>query len=434
MKHTLLATTALVAMTGAASAELSISATGRIGLSTTEGNAVVTEVRSYNKTTANTAATYNLFGLLTTAFTPVSHKYNITATNQTAAAAGGLFTVTDVTDLDNMIVEANNRLNGISDVVAATTLLTAKLVDTAAERTQIDTDIATMKSIRAQMFSISTAAKAVAKDSTDSENRMRVTFKGSGETDAGISYGATIRADNSGAGSGGTGGSQYVSGVFGKVSMGDLNGADETGAGGGVSGVGLTGLGDKSDIKYQSSDHNIAYQYSTAGITFGYSQNTAVKAGSNSAMGIKWAGDLGGSTVTVGIGQSKVGTSTQSSLGLTMSTGGLTLKAITSNNDNGPAVVSSAGTARSATGTTAYVADTVAANNYDTDHTAVSISYAMDAMSVTAFTKTVSTKGVKDEDYSGMGFTYDMGGVTLKAGVVDNDDQQLVDFGLSFSF
>ena len=44
MKHTLLATTALVAMTGAAAAEITISGTARIGMVTTEGAAATTGV------------------------------------------------------------------------------------------------------------------------------------------------------------------------------------------------------------------------------------------------------------------------------------------------------------------------------------------------------------------------------------------------------
>ena len=42
-----------------------------------------------------------------------------------------------------------------------------------------------------------------------------------------------------------------------------------------------------------------------AGITFGVS--TDVGGGSSTAMGVKWSGDLGGSTVTAGLGQSDVG-------------------------------------------------------------------------------------------------------------------------------
>ena len=99
------------------------------------------------------------------------------------------------------------------------------------------------------------------------------------------------------------------------------------------------------------------------------------------------------------------------------------------------AVKAATGTTRSASGsTTAAVLDTLAVANNDTDQTGVSISYAMDSMTVTGFTKTVSTLGAADMDYSGFGFAYDLGGVSLKAGVVDANDTQLVDFGLSFSF
>jgi hypothetical protein len=215
--------------------------------------------------------------------------------------------------------------------------------------------------------------------------------------------------------------------------MGDLNGADESAAGGGVAGVGLTGLGDHSDIAYQSSSHNISYQYTAAGLSFGYSQNTAVNSGGNSAMGLKYAGDFSGAVVCVGVGQSKVGLNTHSTMSLSASSGGLTVKAYSSTNDNGPAVKSV--TARIASSTTLTHRDFVAAKpNNDTDQTALSVSYSMDSITVSGFTKTVSTSGAVDQDFSGFGFAYDMGGVTLKAGVVDNNDQQLIDFGLSFSF
>ena len=413
MKHTLLATTALVAMTGAAAAELTISATGRVGLKTTEGLVGVAATTTYKPITTaqvnsvKVAAAWMATGAAITA----------TADATTAATAAQYVAALA------LITEAETKIAILQGV--------ATNVDTAAEVTALNYELARLAEVKAAIAPTSAGLVTKTNDSTDSVNRMRVTFSGSGETDSGIAFGATIRADNAGAGASGTGGSQFVSGAFGKVSMGDLNGADESAAGGGVAGVGLTGLGDHNDLSYQSSDHNIAYEYTTSGVTFGYSQNTAVKTGSNSAMGIKWSGDMGGTTLSVGLGQSKVGTATQGSMSVSMSTGGLTLKAISSSNDNGSV---KGVTEAAATATTAYIAGVTAANNADTDQTGVSISYAMDAMSITAFTKSVSTVGVKDKDYSGFGFTYDMGGVTLKAGVADNNDQQLVDFGLSFSF
>ena len=440
MKHTLLATTALVAITGAAAAEITVSGSARIGLQTTEGFAAASAVLEYATTTANMVSTYDIFGAGIIANSIQTDTYNTTTTAQTlvAVATGVKILAADITALDVLIAEVEARIlketNSITKQATVETL--RAIVQSTAEQTQMTTDLATMKSLRGQMVKTTTAAKVLTADTTDSRNRMRVTFTGSGETDSGISFGGSMRADNAAgaaSGTGGTAGTQYISGAFGKVTMGDLGGADKDAAGN-IAGVGLTGLSDTNEVSYQGKDHNIGYSYTAAGLSFGYSQDTTVKSGSNSALGLKWTGDMGGTSMTVGLGQSKVGTATQSTVSLAMSTGGLTIKGITSTNDNGPAVVFAAGTSRNGTGATAYVADTEAVDNNDTDTTGVSISYSMDAMSVTAFTKKVETTGVTDKDYSGFGFAYDMGGVSLKAGVVDNNDQQLVDFGLSFNF
>jgi outer membrane protein OmpU len=417
-------------MTGAAAAELTISGSGRLGLISTEGHAAAGAVLSYQKHTTNTAATATYFTRTTSANEPVVNIYSkLTAT--TIGAAGATATATEIVGLDAAIVEAKARLLGATTVAAPTAAFVDKLTDTVAERTQIATDIATMESLRAQLVKTTTAAKTLTADTTTAANRFRISFSGSGETDSGISYGISGRAEQSDTS---TSGSQYISGAFGKISMGDLDGADEVGAGGGVAGVGLSGLGDLNDTAYQSSGHNLGYQFSASGFTFAYSQDTTVTAGSNSAMGLKYSGDMGGATLTIGLGQSDVGTKSQTTVSAAVSSGGLTVKAATSTNDNGPAVKALNGTARSGDGTTAYKADIVAAANNDTDQTSVSVSYAMDAMSVTAFSRTVSTSGSADLDYSGFGFTYDLGGATLKAGVVDNNDKSVMDLGVSFSF
>jgi outer membrane protein OmpU len=430
MKHTLLATTALVAMTGAAAAELSISGSGRLGLQSTEGHAAAAAVLSYQAATANTAATLKYFTKAITGLkTPSVDIYNTTTTALTSPTAGTKATEAEITALDAAIAEAQARLLGATGVATPNAGLVEALTDTTAERTQITTDIATMQSVRAQLVKTTTAAKTKTADKTEAKNRFRISFSGSGETDSGISYGISGRAEQSDTS---TSGSQYISGAFGKISMGDLDGADEVAAGGGVAGVGLGGLGDLNDTKYQSSDHNLGYQYSASGFTFAYSQDTSVESGSNSALGLKFSGDMGGATVTIGVGQSDVGTSSQTTMSAGVSMGGLSVKAATSTNDNGPAVAFKAGTAR-ASGVV-YVADTEAAANADTDQTSFSVSYAMNGMSVTGFSRTVSTSGSADLDYTGFGFTYDMGGATLKAGVVDNNNTSVMDLGVSFSF
>lgn len=427
MKHTLLATTALVALTGAASAaELSISMTARVGLQSTEGTAEVAKNANvtYTRASANAQVIIDL----------LEAKY------------GGVAGIGLSDDIDNatLAVDADTvaeveaiiaNIEGRASVEAGTASTAANPAVTTgltvAEQKALAFDLASANAVLNEIAVGQSAKVASTADSTDSKNRVRISFTGSGETESGISYGATIRADNSVAGAAGTGGSQYVSGAFGKIKMGDLGGADKDAAGH-IAGVGLTGLGDHNEIQYQAADHNFGYEYSVSGLTFGYSQDTTVKSGSNSAMGVKYSGEVGGATVTLGLGQSKMGTATQSTMSAAVSTGGLTLKAISSSNDNG--TVAKVTEIAGAQGTKAYVAAVAASNNADLDSTGVSVSYAMDSMTVTAFTMTESMVGKADADFSGFGFAYDMGGVSLKAGVLDNNDQQLIDFGLSFSF
>jgi len=423
MKHTLLATTALIALGGAAYAEVTITGSARIGIRTTEGSLAsdgTATAAALTATDVNTANyLVNTYGAGT----------NASAALATSAALSAAEITTDAGDLQADLAEA---ASGLAVLIAGAPLsLSATDV---ASATQLVTDLATVNALVAKSKgSIAVPVAAVA-DSTDAVNRVRVSFAMAGETDSGLAYGASIRADNAGGGNAGTGGSQYISGGFGKLSMGDLNGADEN-ATGDISGVGLTGLGDHNEVAYQAAGHNVGYEYSVSGMTFGYSQDTAQKTGSNSAMGISYSGAAGAASFSVGVGQSKVGTATQTTMSISATTGGPTIKAISSSNDNGP-VIAAVGQVQTA-GTDAdnqYIADVAADDTPDTDTTGISLTYSMDAMSVSAFTKTVSTAGDADIDSSGFGFSYDMGGATLKAGVVDADDQQLIDFGVSFSF
>ena len=410
MKHTLLATTALVAMTGAAAAELTISGSGRIGIKTTEGAAAVTAV------TANAAAVAADDVLLDAIAAVTTNK---DPTTNAVIAAGTLNTT-------NVTAGELARLDKIRSIV----LRASQSGLTTAIKAAAVTDLASIDAMRARIVAPIKAGNAKGADVTAGVNRFRISFAGSGETDSGISYGISGRAEQSDST---TAGSQYISGAFGKISMGDLGGADKEATGHIAGGVGLSGLGSSNEVLFQARNHNLGYEFSTSGLTFGYSQNTAVQTGSNSAMGIKWSGDMGGTGLTVGLGQSKVGTSTQQSMSLAVSTGGLTIKAIQSTNDNGPSIAAVTANRSSVSGT-ADVFGSAIDNTADTDHTGVSISYSMDAVSVTAYSKTVSTTGSADKDYTGIGFAYDMGGVKLKAGMVDDDNVSAMDFGVSFSF
>lgn len=128
-------------------------------------------------------------------------------------------------------------------------------------------------------------------------SRARVTFTLSGESDSGLAFGGSFRADNAGGvtvqdanGDGfidptdpdevnnggavlGRSGSVFISGSFGKLSMGDNDDAALS-AVGQVSGVGLTGLGDLNEISYMGTNGdffnspNALYEFSTNGFTF----------------------------------------------------------------------------------------------------------------------------------------------------------------------
>jgi outer membrane protein OmpU len=88
-----------------------------------------------------------------------------------------------------------------------------------------------------------------AEDDIGFTSRARVGFTFSGETDGGLSFGASFRADNSNGAASGTAGSVFLSGAFGKVSMGDVDGA-ALAAVGHVDGVGLTGLSDRNESAF----------------------------------------------------------------------------------------------------------------------------------------------------------------------------------------
>lgn len=102
-------------------------------------------------------------------------------------------------------------------------------------------------------------------------SRARVAFGLSGESDSGLSFGASFRADNAGAANTGDGGEVFISGVFGKLSMGDVDGAAQM-ATGHVAGVGLTGLSDLNESTFLgagdgATDPTALYEYSAGAFT-----------------------------------------------------------------------------------------------------------------------------------------------------------------------
>ena len=428
MKHKYLASTAVVALVGfgtAAAAEITISGTARIGIVTTEGAAAITGDTIYSMTAVDQSFINAIDSVI---------KYGVIPEVASGATSGALATLQSMTT-----IAANNTAPTAAEM-ANITALRARVAEivtdgsTSAIRSAAAIDLTSIDGVLARSNATVTTAVAKKSDTTVGKNRVRIAFAGSGTTDGGLTYGFSARADHSNTSNGG---SQYISGAFGKISMGDLNGGDEQMVGN-LSGVGSSGAGSHQEFAYQAADHNIGYSISMAGVSFAATTDLvrgadATATGSNSAYGVKWSGDMGGATVGLAIGTSKIGNKTEDSYSVGVSMGGLSIKAVSHTNDNGPVTAAVTAVSSIASGV-AHVGAVAEVANADTDTTGLSISYAMDAMSVTAYTRTESTSGVADKDYSGVGFTYNLGGATLKAGFVDANDISIMDFGINFSF
>ena len=237
-------------------------------------------------------------------------------------------------------------------------------------------------------------------------SRARVVFTLSGETDSGLSFGASFRADNAGGANSGTDGSVFISGAFGKLSMGDLDSAAQ-GLVGQVDGVGYTNLSDLNEVTYiGTSDFTDAvYEYSAGAFTGALSVTQPSQATTKWSIAGKYATDA--YSVALGYEDNDAGTE-HLILGVTGTFSGITLKAIY-------------GEASGAVEGSQY---------------AVSATYKMDALSVTAYVADDSEILAGDEAY-GIGASYDLGGgAALSAGYAKNqtDDTDGYEVGVTFSF
>ena len=96
-----------------------------------------------------------------------------------------------------------------------------------------------------------------APDDLRAVSRVRFGVDMTGETDSGITFGATIRADNAPGGQGGDvgqfEGSVFVSGSWGTLTFGDTNGADEQWVGDVPGDYSLTGLTEVDETRFISN-------------------------------------------------------------------------------------------------------------------------------------------------------------------------------------
>jgi len=150
---------------------------------------------------------------------------------------------------------------------------------------------------------------------TTFSNRMRVKFSGSGTTDSGVSFGGSFRANDAVGAKAGTSGSAFISGGFGKITMGDVDSADNASVGQ-LASVGYTGLGTGNEISYAAdaggdnglpgdfmdySGARVLYTNSFGGVTLNLSSAQLTDGGVTAyALGGSYA--MGALTVGLGYG------------------------------------------------------------------------------------------------------------------------------------
>lgn len=291
-------------------------------------------------------------------------------------------------------------------------------------------------------------------------SRARVQFNLSGESDNGLAFGASVRADQANNANSGikdvngmgnqTAGSVFVSGAFGKISMGDVDGAAEK-VTGDLYGVGLTNLSDLNETHYLSnkndSDRTAArYDYTTAGFTFALSadnpQNDPREA--DGVVSQINGTDRTGSTYGVGVGYA-----------VDAYKFGLGYETRDYASGVGIASVSQEQVIASAEGTFGDVSVKAIYGDFDNDVTSgyeksgldkqygLSAKYKVDALTVAGYHRVEDNRGADTgkTKFTGLGAEYDLGGgAAVVGGIVDINraagltDETRADLGLSFKF
>jgi outer membrane protein OmpU len=238
---------------------------------------------------------------------------------------------------------------------------------------------------------------------TEFSSRIRIIFTASGETDTGLSFGASVRNDQSGVGNTANGDSTvFISGSFGKLTMGDTGNAADALVGQ-VSGVGYTGLNDENEIGWLDTEKTGAlYEYSAGSLTFalGSAQLTAPDGDDTVSIAVKYATDA----YSIALGYEDNALDSQISAKGTATFGGATVALKLVDRDS--------------------AADMAAA---------LSVDYTTGATTLTAFA--TDNKDFAGTDTFGIGAKYDLGGgASVLGGIVDNGTDTTADVGFNFSF
>lgn len=290
-------------------------------------------------------------------------------------------------------------------------------------------------------------------------SRVRFGVNMTGETNSGITFGATIRADNSPGGQGGstgqTAGNAFVSGNFGTLTFGDTNGADEQHVGD-LNEVGLTCLGCENETFFISNgggfgdDENdfasnpfarptIRYDFDIAGFGLSVSSNRDL---TDVGVGGSYTLAFGAGSATIGAGYYDFdGFSTFGDSGFAVIEGEVVevegVETFVSSGDQWSVSIGGEFAGFSLTGI--YTSADSSDAEFETLGAGVGTTFGdfgVDAYYVNIFDASGDLEGVDGDDSYGLGVTYDLGGgARIEGGVADTfAGETVADFGIGMSF
>lgn len=286
---------------------------------------------------------------------------------------------------------------------------------------------------------------------------LDVDFKVSGTSDSGLTFGASGDFDDLGKSQGARGfdNSIFISGDFGTITMGDVNGAAEQVIGD-LSGVGLTGLGDFNENIFllgagaQPAGPLARYDYSVSGITL----SLGLSDDSGYAIGAGYGTDL----FNVGLAYESVADGASVKLFDIDALGSSGRSTLTVTAPNGASQIIGAASVTFSGVTLKGVYGQVDVDGTQVDQGdqyGVSASAGFGAATVKAYYRAVevdykAASNIKDNKLQayGLGVEYDLGGgLALEAGVAQAEQDYLVgtnnsdtetltvaDFGISINF
>ncbi|MCH2249882.1 MAG: porin [Cognatishimia sp.] len=244
------------------------------------------------------------------------------------------------------------------------------------------------------------------------KNEIDFDVKGSGETDGGISFGASVDLDadsNNSAHTTGGGASDpevFISYEGLTLTVGDIGEANDVG---GIADVGFDGLGvdDIVDVLRETGSDDVRIDYSFGDIAVAVSADS-----SNDEYAISMSGSIDAFSVSVGYADRTFDNTATVTLGY--SAGAFSVNATYADSfyDTDP---------------------TAAVVNASADGWGIDASYTTGDLTLTAVYAERDTAGTKADAY-GIGVAYDLGGATLAGGFGEVNGDQRADLGISFKF